>query len=294
MTQFFRRQLCLWLAFCGLSYLLLAQDTASGASPYALYSPYRTEIQLDWDSGRIDATIAMNLQAAGLRLPSGRAQAENSVESRMMHLVRPSILAISFDSYRTIEDCIADGTIDPDEVESFIAGGHKRGSRLSADFQELIISYQFSLHQLAALFVKHSTPMEQARVRDFTPTRSYTGILIYVQGLYPVHGEQTQDYLRPSLFPRVYDQNMTLLLERNLIRPQALRGWGTVGWAAHLDSPLIEARIGQDPLRIMAAGIFGTRRSDVLLSAADAARILSHPDNRQLISEGRVVLVYGR
>lgn len=257
-------------------------------------SLYETAITVDWEQGKINAVIAYNMAAAGLRLPAGRSQAERTLESMMVHLVRPAILEILVDSWRSIADCLEDRSISASDLESFLASGQKKDARLSQDFRQLIVIYDFSLHRLGAMFIRHTSPMEQARSQGFTPTRDYSGILIFVQGLYPVRGEHRSGRLVPSLFPRIYDENMTLLLERNLISPAALLRWSSVGWAGSLDSPVIEQRVGQDPLRIMAYSIFGTDRTDVILSETDAQKILGNDRNRQLIQDGRVVLVYDR
>ncbi|HAP42820.1 MAG: hypothetical protein A2087_10865 [Spirochaetes bacterium GWD1_61_31] len=270
--------------------LLAACLTASPA--IAQDQLYSADIQIDWENGKIVAAIKLNIQAAGLRLPAGRSQAENAIEARRVQLVRPAILEIGFDSWRTIEACIVDQTISPEDVERFLQGGRKRAAWLSPDFRQLVITYEYNLNDLTALFIRHSTPMGIDRAQVFTPTRDYSGLLIYVQGEFPVRGEHETGRLVPSLFPRIYDENMVLLMERNYIQPAALQRWGSVGWVSHLDSPLVEQRVGQDPLRIMAYGIFGTRRSDIILSAADALKILGSDHNRGLIQEGRILLVY--
>jgi len=268
------------------------------ASPLVLSqasdSLFETTVVVDWEQGLVTAVIAYDMAAAGLRLPAGRTLAERSIESMMMHLVRPAVHSIGVDSWRTIADCLDDRSLAPSDLELFLSTGQKKEARLSQDFRQLIINYEFQLHRLGALFIRHTSPMDQTSYQSFTPTRDYSGILVYAKGLYPIRGEHRTGHLVPSLFPRIYDENMTLLLERNLVSPSALLRWNSVGWASSLDSSAIEQRVGQDPLRIMAYSIFGTHRTDVILSATDAQKILGNDRNRQLIQEGRVVLVYDR
>ncbi|MBU0934940.1 MAG: hypothetical protein KKI09_06375 [Spirochaetes bacterium] len=268
---------------------LLCAVVLQSAAQTALFS---TSVAVNWEQGQILAEIAYDLNAAGLRLPAGRSQAERAIESMMTHQVRPAILEIGVDSWRTVLDCIQDQTIDAAALELFLESGKKSNTRLSDDQQRLIINYQFSLHDLAAMFVRHTSPVEQAGTRVFAPTRDYSGILIYVQGQYPVRGEHRSGILKPSLFPRIYDENMRLLMERNFVNPADMKRWSSVGWAPSLDSPVIEQRLGQDPLRIMAYSIFGTRLSDLILSDSDAQKILGSANNRNLIRQGRVVIVY--
>jgi hypothetical protein len=84
---------------------------------------------------------------------------------------------------------------------------------------------------------------------------------------------------------------MRTIVERNLLYPDALRAWGAVGYATSLGDPTIEARAGSAPLRIIAAEIFGSRRTDVIISNEDALKILGSPENRKLAQEGKVVFI---
>jgi len=272
------------LFFCAFSLLC----------PAFAQEPFSSRTDMDWATASIRATLSLDLQKAGIRLPSGRMLAEQMIDSELPSLIRAQILTIGLDSYRTIEDSLQDGSISPSDLDAYLAGGRKLSANLSYDMKSLIVTYKFSLIDLVSLFVKHSIPIEQAVAETYTPTRSYSGILIFVQGEYPVRGEHRTGTLAPCLFPRIYDDMMTPILERNFMYPDALKRFGTVGWAGSLDDAAVELRIGEDPLRLIASAIFGTRRSDVILSRADALKILASPQNRELIKQGKVIFIYSR
>jgi hypothetical protein len=50
-------------------------------------------------------------------------------------------------------------------------------------------------------------------------------------------------------------------------------------------------RVGDDPLLVMATAIFGTDRTDLVISRDDATAILGLSANRDLLREGKVTIV---
>ena len=65
---------------------------------------------------------------------------------------------------------------------------------------------------------------------------------------------------------------------------------GVLGYASALG---IEAgeRVGGDPMRVKATELLGDARCDYVISREDALRILSSPGNRELLRQGKVVVV---
>jgi hypothetical protein len=60
-----------------------------------------------------------------------------------------------------------------------------------------------------------------------------------------------------------------------------------------LDEKLL-SRVGANPLRIMARGVFGETPTDPIIDIEDARIILSSEANRRLLREGRVAVVLDR
>ena len=272
-------------AVLALSSALALASTASAPSPFGC------DVQMDWSAGVIEARVELDLGLAGIRLPSGRSQADSVLTAAIPSLIRDRVLAVPLDSYRTVGDSLSDGTLEPSALDGFLEGGRRLESALSRDAQKLTARYAWSLTDLAGLYVRHSRPQEPAEAGRFLATRDYSGIVVYAKGSLPVRGERRESGLRPCLLPRMFDEDMNAVLERNFVDPEALRSWGCVGYAADLDDPVVQARAGSDPLRIMASGVFGTARTDAVITGDDALRILGSPANRRLLREGRVVFV---
>lgn len=257
----------------------------------ALPASFVSNNAVDWRAGLIKADVQLDLGAEGIYLPSGRSQAERSLEAAVPDLVRDTVLSVELDSYRTVGDSLSDGTLDPALFEAFLEAGRRTRSSLSRDLGKLQESYEWKLADLAALYVRHSVPIDLPAPERYVPARAYTGIVVYLQGEYSVRGEHRTAKIRPCLFPKLFDESMRTIVERNLLDPDALRSWGAVGYATSLGDPAMEARAGSAPLRIIATEIFGSRRTDAIISDDDALKILGTPENRALAQQGKVVFI---
>jgi hypothetical protein len=279
-----------YLARARQSTVLVALFAATILIPAAA-TPYLADIYLDWQQGTMVAVVEMDLAASGIRLPSGRSEAERTIASTAPALVQHTVTSIVLDSYRTVNHSLDDGSIDSEALRDFIESGKRLDTAMSSDMARMRISYRWNLAELAALYVRHTIPTALPEADRFVPTRAYTGIIVYVQGEYAVRGEHRSGRLVPSLFPRIYDDGMNPILSRNHVDPVALRAGGIAAFAKRLDDPVIELRAGDDPLRIMAHQIFGTLRTDIIITRTDALKILGDPANRELIRNGRIVFV---
>lgn len=252
--------------------------------------PYSVESSIDWKARVVTVRLTLDLHAAGLKLPSGRLEAERMADRDLPALAKDHFFAVRVDSRRTVEDTIEDGTISVDGILSLPGKARLASSSLTKDVGGYVATYELPLESIAALYLDGSSPAPTRAPVDAVPTRDYTGIIIYAKGDLPVRGERVSGRASPCLFPRVYDESMRLILDRSMVAPEALAARGVLGYA---DGAGIDAtgRAGGDPLRIMALELFGDGRTDFVISRADAMRILSSPANRDLVRQGKVVVV---
>lgn len=274
--------------------VLLLLLCASNFAIKAADAPITITASVDWSKQAIFVKARLNLQQAGFKIPSGRADAELYLKTRLPLLTRDAILSITFDSYRTVLDTLNDMTITPTEIEAYLHTWTQIASSLSHDLAFLTMEVSYDLVKLASLYTRHTKALDLPVTLEYEPTRNYSGIVIYVKGTYSVQGEFEQGKLEPSLFPRIYDESMQLLVERNRINPEVIKTSGVCGWAQDINDPAIIQRAGQDPLKILAYKIFGTKRSDIIITKQDALKILLNDNNRKLIENGKLVIVYGK
>ncbi|MDR2052969.1 MAG: polymerase [Treponema sp.] len=254
---------------------------------------------IEWKKMEMTVNLALDLASAEVSLPTGRARAEEILTVEFTGLSRPHILAIPVDSSATVGDLITLGSLSFLGPES-VAQTAKRGqATFTPDFSTLSASYTLDLSILSSQLIRHSRAMEIRRVFTPVPAASYSGIIIIASGELPVHGRRTGAFAAPCLFPKIWDSDMNLVYERNILDPESANRT-LVRYAAEADifrdtpsglSPELSALVGDNPLKIIARGVFGIRPTDPVIDREDALIILSSEDNRRLLREGKVAIV---
>ena len=84
---------------------------------------------------------------------------------------------------------------------------------------------------------------------------------------------------------------MNLIYEKNIVEPSRAKKQGIVLYTGTLDESMYRDRIGTEPLRIIARGVFGDNRTDPIISNEDAERILAKSENIELLRQGKIVIV---
>jgi hypothetical protein len=101
----------------------------------------------------------------------------------------------------------------------------------------------------------------------------------------------------PCLFPKIWDSEMNLIYERNMLEVQST---SMVSYAPLNSifqknpsglSEELAAIVGERPLRIFAHGVFGIKPTDLIIDRSDAMLIISSEENRRLLSEGKVAIL---
>ena len=255
---------------------------------------------LDWERMRIDAELSVNLADAGIRLPSGRTQAEEALFSWYFDSIQPVILSIRIDSSTVIGDLIHSGKIPPSLLDTLALQAERKPPRYSLDFSTISSSYTIDLKDVGSQLAGHGEAAAMPRLVNPRPAADYTGIIVIAERELPVHGRKVSAELSPCLFPKIWDTEMNLIYDRTMTRP----GWGAGFYMVHYtgmenifqNSPSgisegLQQVVGDKPLRIMARGVFGINPTDPVIDRADAVTILSSETNRRLLSEGRVAFI---
>ncbi|MCL2480507.1 MAG: hypothetical protein FWF38_02215 [Spirochaetaceae bacterium] len=144
---------------------------------------------------------------------------------------------------------------------------------------------------IGSYFITHERATKSEKGILWTPSGKYTGIVIYADGSYPVHGENSVSALKPAIYPAVYDEKMRKVLSVEMVSPAYLLEWGSAGYFSDPNDPGIKDRVGDKPLYTAARKIFGRYGSDIIITAADADKIFYKGQNANLITEGRFVII---
>jgi hypothetical protein len=252
---------------------------------------------LNWERMTFDVTIMLNLQKAGIKLPAGRVQAEALLEDETAFFIESYIMDVQADSSTTLKDLVDRREL---SVESFAKNTRHTPSALSTDLSSMTERMPVNLTGIAAEMIRHSRPRAVYPPLIPIPVRDYTGIIIIADESLPVHGHYTQAMVVPCLFPKIWDSEMELFYGRDMIDPRFGKEAALVRYIGResimrtspsaMDDDLI-ARVGENPLRIMARGIFGAVPTDPIIDREDALLVLSSENNRQLLREGRIAIV---
>ncbi len=253
-----------------------------------------------WDTFVLNAVVNYDLDAAGLSLPTGRAQAEEATDREFPHLIRAPLLSLPVDSATRLSDLVERGDYALQEMGVVATGAHKAAPALSRDLTILSTTYSVNLLPIQAALVRHRTATAVPRTLIHVPSRTYTGIIIFADDILPVHGKKTTARAVPCFFPKLWDSDLTLLYERNMVAPERAKSAGIVRYVearrvlratpTGLDDDIREL-VGDNPARILARGLFGVQPTDPIIDRADALELISSDANRQLLREGRVVIV---
>ena len=250
---------------------------------------------IDWDRMELSAQITLNFREAGLKLPSGRFQAEALLEDRYPALIRELILSLQIDSSSTVKDLIDRGEFPFREADRLPVRAVRVPPFLSSDLSAISANYTLSLYAVSELLTT------QNRRKPPVPliagaSKAYTGIVIIADESLPIYGRNARALVKPCLFPKIWDSDMNLVYERNMTEAEA----GMVSYTGResvtrsspsaLDDELAR-RVGHNPLRIMARGVYGIVPTDPVIDRDDSLIILSAEENRRLLREGRVALI---
>ena len=252
---------------------------------------------IEWDIMEINTVVSLDLASAGLKLPAGRTQGESLITSEYLRLIRPGILSLQIDSSSTFGDLIERGEWTLPEMENLALQARSVPPALSQDFGSLSASYTLGIAVISSALTRHTRPAQMPVTMSPVPAPSYTGIIIIATDNLPAHGLQGTALPQPCLFPKIWDTDMNLIFDRNMLNPGA-------GAAAHYfhvrdifaggPSGLslgITAVTGNRPLRIIARGVFGITPTDLIIGREDALLIISTEENRRLLREGRIAII---
>lgn len=261
------------------------------AGCFAYPSGMESKTVQNWETAQVDSKITIDLHKSGLYLPTDRNAAIRLIQQNRSSLLKNAYLSILVDSSHRVGTYLAEEKISLTDINSVINNGKSTAPVLSQELQNAIIYHQNPLQDMAKLFVKHNAPYAPSFFPLGTASKVYTGILIDARGQLPIHGEYSREKLNPCLFPKIWNTNMNLIYEKNMVDPHQAKQQSIVFYTGTLDESKYRDRIGTEPLRIIARGLFGDNRTDPIISNDDAERILAKKENIELLRQGKIVIV---
>lgn len=246
---------------------------------------------INWVSRKFTSKLTLDTEKAKLQMPSGKKKASASIISKMPQLIQPPLLSLYTDSNTTLSDYVLNEKLSLDNVYNFIMGGYKTPDVFSTDIKTLNSTNTLQVNDISKLLIKHKTPYAPEEPIDTVPSRVFSGIIIDARGEYPVHGEYVKSSVSACFFPTIWDENMNVIFEKGMELPEVLSSQGMISYDYSDNTERYEDRIGYDPLYIRAVQVYGRNRTDPVIKRNDALKILTVPENIQLLKEGKVVIL---
>jgi len=250
------------------------------------------QYSVKWDSRELKIAITNTLPMSEKSLPSLKSIIENENKIDLPFITLNGIQELTIDSKTNGKEYIKKHPNIIEAILELAADFTKDSSIFSLDFKSLVTTYTINIYpDIAGLFLNHSRTTILTPILDFVPSSSFSGIVIYVDTNLPLYGKHSTGNYTPCLFPRVYNEQLDLIVDPLMVNPEIIKKEGTVGYQTSAKT-LDLARIGNSPLKIKARGIFGINNTDLIISTRDAEKILSRMENLELIKQGKILIIY--
>lgn len=275
------KSICIFLFSAVFCFFVSAQKNA----------PITAKSKVDWTTKVFTTQIALDVTNTNMKLPAGRNSAESLIKLKTPGLVKTSLLSLFVDNSSYLADTVLSETISMEDVTKIIEQGHQTPALYTTDGNGVNTVKTININTISRELIRHKFPYSPEEPIEIVSSRPYTGIIIDARGAIPVHGEYVTSEVYPCFFPTVWDENMEIIYEKNISDRETSRQNGLVQYGWKEDFSVYEDRIGLDPLYIKANKVFGRNRTDPIIRKNDALRILTVDENRDLLKQGKIVIL---
>ena len=249
---------------------------------------------VDWIKTQFSSKISLDIQKANIQLPSGKSAATKRIEMQLPELIKDPLLTLNVDSSVKLGDMIIHQNLTLEQLTHIIDKSRRSPGVLSTTSNEMLVTNTINMNEIGSLMVKHNVPYKAQTPIETISSRSYTGIVIDARSILPVHGEYTVENVEPCFFPKIWNEQMDLMYERNMVNRAIASENGIVHYDTDDTCSECVRRVGRDPLRITAIEVYGANRTDPVISYDDYLRIMTVPKNRELLRDGKVVILLNK
>lgn len=247
--------------------------------------------KIDWTKSDFISEISLDMKKANISMPAGKSVASSLISTKKPVLIKPFILSLFVDNSESLEEAILSDNIKLKQITEIIESGKQSSYVFNLDNQNIYTENKIDIKNISALMIKHKVAYSPEETIEYVPSKPFTGIIIDARGTYPVHGEYVESEVFPSFFPKIWDEEMTLIYEKNYCNKEIIENQGLVQFHDSINLNEHLDRIGAVPLYIKAKKVYGRNRTDPVISKKDALKILSVPENIELLKQGKVVIL---
>lgn len=260
----------------------------------ALDQKVKTIVEVDWQRGVLVMECSSELDPQISNLSRARFLAEQQIQLQLPTVFLDSLFPVTLNSFYSVGEYVKENTKAALSLGEAVQVNNKTYTHLSTDLREVVVRYDFPFFGESGIILPlltHTSSFPMERYLGYVPVRDFQGLVIYARGSYPSYGKEGEEKVKPALFFRIFDEELNLVLEREMCDPRSLKKWGMAAYSYSLDETPFLPRIGPNPLRTMARGVFGKNGTDIIIPNKTARQLLAEESNHRLLREGRILII---
>jgi hypothetical protein len=264
----------------------------------------RVQRVVDWEKGTLTLQMSLSFDLDQTLFPQARGTAEKKLEEALPRHFLDAVSSLVFTSSSRLGEYFSeqgrgDGRKDYlAALNTLAAQGEKILSVVSDDFRRLTVAYRYRFYGPRGIItplVNHQLAFPLPEFPGYYPAGEYTGVVINARGKNLAFGKKTQVVCVPALKPRIFylsaRNTIEPVLEFNMVEPEILKSRGMLAYIRSAEPAACRERAGDHPLTITAYAVYGTNDTDIIISEDAARMLLSREANRQLLRQGRIVVI---
>ena len=115
-------------------------------------APLASKSKINWVEKNFTSNVTLDVDKAGIPMPSGKNSAVNMVTSRLPNLIKDPLLTLYVDSSRTLGDYILERKISLQQITDIIESGNKTLGYFENKSFLFKMDHKLNLNQVGSLF----------------------------------------------------------------------------------------------------------------------------------------------
>ncbi|QEN03944.1 hypothetical protein EW093_04255 [Thiospirochaeta perfilievii] len=257
-----------------------------------IYNDVEWNKKVNWEDNNIEIRVKTPLDKSSGTLAAARIKSENWVHENQTNIFFKNILDVQINSLEDVSTII---NRDPSiyyKLDELVEKVEPYQKNLTTNLEYLESIYLLPLYpDFVSVFYNQSQFVKIPKKLDHIDYGQFTGLIIYVPPTLPLYGKNSDGSLKKVLFPRIFDEDMNLILDYTKVDPEYMKKWGMVIYGESFNEELYQSRIGITPLRIIARGLFGKSNSDIIISKEEANKLIGTDGNLKIITQSRILIL---
>ncbi len=281
------RSTCFIFMLC--LFLALASPLAAQISRYTVLSQ---ELDTNWQTSTVRYRAVLDLHFYGQDALVSSQRVIRQFNDDVPTHIEPLLREWALDSLYTVDREIEKYPTTLLRLYNHIKDIPLHTSRIGSDFKTVHIEYNYPLFPfISDVFPR---PLNEIPTRRFLPwvsSAEHTGLIIYAKDPLPLVGTSEEVLLQVSLYPTIYDEDLNPIVTHEYYDAESFKRWGNAAYTTQVEDNRFLNRVGEYPLRIVAAKVYGLLPTDIVLYKYDAKRILHTESLIRAVRQGRILII---